>query len=255
MRLYASFSRSYFCSPRLCPRLRRRVPPMRTTCMCSLSYRKAESLSGCGDHGGLYFKLEPGWHVYWKNPGDAGAAAHTLDASRRSHGWTVAVSAPKRLPLGPLMDYGYEDEVLFPFKLELAKSVKTYSSFFMPKSIGWSAEQVAFRARRSWRLHRRLSRQPAATEKDDGPGVEIWKRLARLLPDALPPADRAFFQPTKEGFRLTVETGKRETQADVLPGRAGHSRQPCAAEVHATANGLTLDLKKDANLAANPLKS
>ena len=23
---------------------------------------------------GLYFKLEPGWHVYWKNPGDAGEA-------------------------------------------------------------------------------------------------------------------------------------------------------------------------------------
>ena len=21
---------------------------------------------------GIYFKLEPGWHVYWKNPGDAG---------------------------------------------------------------------------------------------------------------------------------------------------------------------------------------
>jgi len=21
---------------------------------------------------GLYFKLEPGWHVYWNNPGDSG---------------------------------------------------------------------------------------------------------------------------------------------------------------------------------------
>src|ERR1035441_8855156 len=23
---------------------------------------------------GIYFKLEPGWHIYWKNPGDAGEA-------------------------------------------------------------------------------------------------------------------------------------------------------------------------------------
>ena len=25
---------------------------------------------------GLYFKLEPGWHIYWKNPGDAGEPPH-----------------------------------------------------------------------------------------------------------------------------------------------------------------------------------
>ena len=25
---------------------------------------------------GLYFKLEPGWHVYWRNPGDAGEPPH-----------------------------------------------------------------------------------------------------------------------------------------------------------------------------------
>ena len=26
---------------------------------------------------GLYFKLEPGWHIYWKNPGDAGEPCFT----------------------------------------------------------------------------------------------------------------------------------------------------------------------------------
>ena len=26
---------------------------------------------------GLYFKLEPGWHVYWKNAGDAGGPPET----------------------------------------------------------------------------------------------------------------------------------------------------------------------------------
>src|SRR5208283_3320920 len=27
---------------------------------------------GGANAAGLYFKLEPGWHVYWKNAGDAG---------------------------------------------------------------------------------------------------------------------------------------------------------------------------------------
>ena len=60
------------------------------------------------NNAGLYFKLESGWHVYWKNPGDAGEPPRIR--------WTlpqgIAAGAlqypiPKRLPLGPLMDFGY----------------------------------------------------------------------------------------------------------------------------------------------------
>ena len=31
---------------------------------------------GAATDAGLYFKLESGWHVYWKNPGDAGEPPH-----------------------------------------------------------------------------------------------------------------------------------------------------------------------------------
>jgi thiol:disulfide interchange protein len=54
-------------------------------------------------------KIAPGWHTYWMNPGDAGAPTQiqwTLPA-----GWKagdIQWPRPKRLPVGPLMDYGYE---------------------------------------------------------------------------------------------------------------------------------------------------
>ncbi len=54
-------------------------------------------------------KIASGWHTYWKNPGDAGAPTDiqwTLPA-----GWKAGAiqwPRPKRLPVGPLMDYGYE---------------------------------------------------------------------------------------------------------------------------------------------------
>ena len=54
-------------------------------------------------------KIAPGWHTYWKNPGDAGAPTDiqwNLPA-----GWKAGAiqwPRPKRLPVGPLMDYGYE---------------------------------------------------------------------------------------------------------------------------------------------------
>ena len=74
---------------------------------------------------GLYFKIDRGWHVYWKNAGDAGEPPHMK--------WTLPEGiaagplefpAPRRLPLGPLMDFGYENEVLFPFKLNVAQTAK-----------------------------------------------------------------------------------------------------------------------------------
>src|SRR5215472_15686459 len=70
---------------------------------------------------GLYFKLEQGWHVYWKNAGDSGEPPRmkwTLPDGITSG--PLQFPAPKRLPLGPLMDFGYEDEVLFPFTLNVA---------------------------------------------------------------------------------------------------------------------------------------
>ena len=54
-------------------------------------------------------RIAPGWHTYWKNPGDAGAPTEiqwTLPP-----GWKagpIQWPRPKRLPVGPLMDYGYE---------------------------------------------------------------------------------------------------------------------------------------------------
>jgi thiol:disulfide interchange protein DsbD len=52
------------------------------------------------------------WHTYWINPGDAGAAT-TLDW-HLPPGWEASAIQwpyPIRLPVGPLMDYGYEKEV------------------------------------------------------------------------------------------------------------------------------------------------
>lgn len=64
---------------------------------------------------GLQIKHAPHWHTYWKNPGDSGLPT-TLN-------WTLPPGfvagdihwpTPKQLPVGPLLNYGYEDELLLP---------------------------------------------------------------------------------------------------------------------------------------------
>ena len=66
----------------------------------------------------LRMRIAPGWHTYWMNPGDSGLAT-ALDW-RLPSGVTagpLAWPVPKRLPVGPLMNYGYENEVLLPVRL------------------------------------------------------------------------------------------------------------------------------------------
>ncbi len=69
-------------------------------------------------HLGLRFRLAPGWHIYWQNPGDAGAApelALTLpsDASAGQIEWPT----PERLPEGPVMTYSYQGAVTLPLRV------------------------------------------------------------------------------------------------------------------------------------------
>jgi DsbC/DsbD-like thiol-disulfide interchange protein len=69
---------------------------------------------------GLHFRLAPEWHVYWKHPGDAGAAPEvelTLDGKPPPGPLptTLAFPPPRRFHLpGGLEAIGYEDEVVYP---------------------------------------------------------------------------------------------------------------------------------------------
>jgi hypothetical protein len=61
---------------------------------------------------GLHIALDPGWHTYWVNAGDAG---HGVIARWELPAGFVIDSLhyprPERIPFPPLMSYGYKDEV------------------------------------------------------------------------------------------------------------------------------------------------
>ncbi len=69
---------------------------------------------------GLRFELEPHWHVYWRNPGASGAAP--VIRWSLPDGWEVGDihwPVPKRIRVGPLTTYGYEDAVTFLVPVEV----------------------------------------------------------------------------------------------------------------------------------------
>ncbi len=64
---------------------------------------------------GLVLTLEEHWHVYWVNAGDSGEPPKitwTLPAGITAGPMQFPI--PDRLPLGPFMDFGYEELAAFP---------------------------------------------------------------------------------------------------------------------------------------------
>ena len=70
---------------------------------------------------GLQLAHQPEWHTYWKNSGDSGLPT-TLEWQLPA-GITageIAWPTPKKIPIGTLANYGYEQTVLLPVPLSVA---------------------------------------------------------------------------------------------------------------------------------------
>jgi DsbC/DsbD-like thiol-disulfide interchange protein/cytochrome c biogenesis protein CcdA len=67
---------------------------------------------------GIRFVLQPGWHIYWKNPGDSGAAPKFIFSADGGRVGDLQWPYPARLPFMHLTNLGYTDEVIFPLPLE-----------------------------------------------------------------------------------------------------------------------------------------
>jgi thiol:disulfide interchange protein len=206
---------------------------------------------GAATDAGLYFKLDPGWHIYWKNAGDSGEPPHVK--------WTLpdGITAsdlefppPKRLPLGPLMDFGYENEVLFPFHFDVADSAKRGPAVLHAKVDWLVCQNVCIPGKAELEVKRDVvpNNTPATTGEPD---AGLWERWGKSIPGPLAGAT-AVFESTPSGFRLQFESGRRESKAEFFPADQNILDNPSPQKVTPTAKGLILELKKDANLSAAP---
>lgn len=84
---------------------------------------------------GLRFKLAPGWHIYWSNPGDAGLAPQlTLDAPALAGDFSYP--PPEFLLQGPVGAYVLSGNVLLPFRATgVANSVAASASWLVCSDI------------------------------------------------------------------------------------------------------------------------
>jgi len=67
---------------------------------------------------GIEIRLKPGWHTYWRYPGDAGIPPRfDFTGSQNVKSVEVRFPAPKRHPEGSLMTIGYDRDVILPLAI------------------------------------------------------------------------------------------------------------------------------------------
>jgi thiol:disulfide interchange protein DsbD len=229
-------------------------------------------------HLGLRFRMAPGWHIYWKNPGDAGIPPR-LD-------WTLppGVAAgpitwptPSRNAEPPLMTYGYSGEVVLPVAVTGAGAgpldVKLHASWLV-------CEKLCVPEEGEFQLHLPAgSATPSpqaplfAAAAEATPRPAPWPTtitpdgtLHVAAPDAASAVREAWFIPdsfgtvqaaapqtlarSRDGFTLAMRTGSEFKPAATLAGvlvTRDRQGQQTALEIRATPAPLV------ATTAAMPL--
>ncbi|NRF65621.1 thioredoxin family protein [Aquincola sp. S2] len=71
---------------------------------------------------GLLIEHQPHWHTYWRNPGDSGLPTTlTWQLPAGLAAGEIQWPRPHRLPVGPLVNYGYEGRLLLPVPVQVTQ--------------------------------------------------------------------------------------------------------------------------------------
>jgi thiol:disulfide interchange protein DsbD len=203
---------------------------------------------------GLVLTIEEHWHVYWVNAGDSGEPPHvewTLPAGITAGAMQFPI--PQRLPLGPLMDFGYEDIVAFPMRISAAAGMKP-GPVHLDAQVTWLVcAQVCLPGKAHLGID--LMVQAGAPNVEQEPKVGALGEAMTLIPKPLPAGMKFSVRGDAQQFELTLIDGKREKDAEFYP----FDKDPTdvianAADqnIEAQKDGVRLYVKRSPDLTALP---
>ncbi len=86
----------------------------------------------------LKLELDPGWHTYWRNPGDSGLPGSiTWTMPNGVSAGDIQWPAPQRIPYGPLVNFGYDDLVILPVQITIADTLSGAQTLTLDATANW----------------------------------------------------------------------------------------------------------------------
>ena len=196
---------------------------------------------------GIRLRMEPGWHTYWRNPGDSGLPTKVLwQLPQGFAAGEIQWPYPNRFRTGPLVSYGYEREVLLPVELRVPASL--------------AAREVRLAARVDWLECQEICLPgkaelslvlPVRAAAAPSPEAALFAQTRERLP-AKDPAWRFEASVTREAIGLTARPPRRLDIRNayfypVTPRLVDYSRPQALAR---SGGAWRLELVRDPNGAA-----
>ncbi len=198
---------------------------------------------------GLVLTIEEHWHVYWINAGDSGeppAITWTLPPGITAG--AMQFPPPTRLPLGPLMDFGYEDSVAFPVTLTAAPGMKP-GKVHLDAHVTWlvcSSECLPGKAHLGIDLN--VVAGPVAAPQPVG---ALGSAMA-ALPKPLPATMSATAVGDAKQIQVTLKTGTQETDAAFYPFDQEVIDNAAEQPVESQPDGIKIWLKRAGDSTSLP---
>jgi thiol:disulfide interchange protein DsbD len=124
-------------------------------------------------HVALRQKIKPGWHTYWRNPGDSGEP--TRLAWVLPEGWRageIIWPVPERQPIGPLVNYGYSNQVLLPVAVHVPASARPGETVKLTAKADWLVcEEICIPEEARLALDLPVAAGPTAPHPEHGQSV------------------------------------------------------------------------------------
>ena len=206
---------------------------------------------------GLALTMEPHWHVYWTNPGDSGEPPRIV--WKLPTGITAGpmqFPIPRRLPLGPLMDFGYEGQVAFPVTISAAPTVKP-GPVHLDAQVRWLVcAQVCIPGKAHLGID--LTVRPGAAQAARAGALGA---AMALLPKPLPAGAKFSIIGGARQFALTLIDGRGQTNAEFYPfiqstadaqGEADAIADAAAQQVEPLRDGVRVRVERSPDLTVLP---
>lgn len=202
---------------------------------------------------GLRFELEKDWHIYWINPGDSGQPPRVeWKLPPQFHAGPLEWPAPRRLENGPLVDYGYENEVLLMSAIRAPADIEPGGTAKLEANIKWLVcYDICIPERQTVTLALPVVRDGA---KSDSGWISLFARARDKLPKRAPAVWNVTVVSNPESFVLTIRTGTREPSATFFPLTPLQIEDAATQQASPFNQGIRLSLRKSEKLL-QPLDS
>jgi thiol:disulfide interchange protein DsbD len=162
----------------------------------------------------LVLTIQEGWHVYWINAGDSGEppVIHWTLPKGLTAG-PMQFPPPSRLPLGPLMDFGYQDSVAFPVLLTASPTLHP-GKLHLDAHVSWL---VCSSVCLPGKAHLGIDLKAVKGPLPQPPEVGALGTALSELPSPLSDGMSAKAVTDAKQILVTFKTGSRETGAQIYP--------------------------------------